>query len=57
MNARPRLVARAQRAIRQAPDTRAIKRELAAGNPYVERFLAARGLRWTPQGTIYRAGP
>lgn len=39
-----RLVVKALRAIRQAPDTRALKRELRNGNPYAHGFLARRGL-------------
>lgn len=54
MNARPGQVARAQRAIRQAPDTRAMHRELRDGNPYVRQFLARRGLTYTPQLGIHR---
>jgi hypothetical protein len=46
-------VTRAQRAIRAAPDTRALKRELQAGNPYAFAFLAARGLTYR-NGTITR---
>jgi hypothetical protein len=48
---RPRSVARAQRAISKGADTRALKRELADGNPYAHAFLAARGLAYR-DGTI-----
>lgn len=41
-----RQVIRAQRAIRQSPDTRALKRELANGNRYAHGWLARRGLRF-----------
>src|SRR5438128_10516758 len=40
------LVSRAQRAIRESPDTRALKRELREGNRYALRWLALHGLRW-----------
>jgi hypothetical protein len=53
MNERGRLVTRAQRAIRQSPDTRAIKRELEQGNSYVLRFLRGRGLDYV-NGSIVR---
>ncbi len=44
VNSEPRLVLRAQHAMRRAPDTRAIKRELQHGNPYMFALLHARGL-------------
>lgn len=44
MNTTPKLVSRAQRAIRKSPDTRALKRELREGNPYAIGYLAGRGL-------------
>ena len=46
MNERARLVTKAQRAIRQSPDTRALKREAKAGNPYVLAFLRTRGIEY-----------
>lgn len=49
----PRLVSRAQRAIAKGADTRALKRELAAGNPYAHAFLARRGLEYR-DGVIVR---
>lgn len=52
VNQRPALVVRALRAMRQAPDTRAIKREATAGNPYIERLLASRGLIY--DGAVHR---
>ncbi|MCA1571178.1 MAG: hypothetical protein LC798_12845 [Chloroflexi bacterium] len=43
-NTRATTVLRAQRAMEQAPDTRAIKRELQRGNPYVVAMLRSRGV-------------
>jgi hypothetical protein len=44
VNTEPRLVLRAQNAMRRTPDTRAIKRELQHGNPYMVALLHVRGL-------------
>jgi hypothetical protein len=54
VNTIPRLVLRAQRAMRRAPDTRAIKRELQQGNPYVVALLYARGLVYLRGSGIVR---
>jgi hypothetical protein len=48
------LVLRAKRAIDQGGDTRLLKRELLAANPYIHRFLARRGLEFR-DGAIQRA--
>ena len=54
VNARRSLVSKAQRAIGLSPDTRALKRELRDGNPYVLAFLHRRGLVFE-DGAIHRA--
>ena len=48
-------VLRAQRAFAMAPDTRAIKREVDAGNRYVIGKLARMGLV-CERGAIFRKG-
>lgn len=50
---RPGEVARAERAIRNGADTRYLKRELAAGNPYARAALFARGFEYV-RGAIVR---
>jgi hypothetical protein len=52
---RNREVLRAQRAFASAPDTRAIKREVEAGNRYVIAKLARMGLV-CKGGVIYSKG-
>lgn len=49
-------VSRLARAIAQAPDTRALKRELRAGNPYAEAFLARRGLIYRDGAIVAKGG-
>ena len=54
VNTRPGQVRRAARAMRQAPDTRAIKRELQHGNPYMGALLHSRGLAYLRGSGIVR---
>lgn len=54
VNTYPRLVLQAQNAMRRAPDTRAIKRELQHGNPYMVALLHARGLVYLRGSGIVR---
>jgi len=53
MNTRPGQVARALRAFRKSPDTRALKRELRDGNPYAAALIEARGCEYA-NGAIQR---
>lgn len=54
VNTEPQLVLRAQNAMRRAPDTRAIKRELQHGNPYMVALLHIRGLVYLRGSGIVR---
>jgi hypothetical protein len=54
VNGRAGEVHRAARAMAQAPDTRAIKRELQRGNPYLVELMHRRGLGYVRGSGLVR---